>query len=262
MNLYAFPPIAAVIDGAYSVVTAIAGILDPIAGTASAALAVVVLTLLVRTALIPVGISQVRADLTRRRLAPKIAELQRRYRKNPELLQRKTMELYTEEKASPLAGCLPMLIQLPVVGTIYALFTQVTINGHPNGLLEHELFGVPLGSSFAHLIGSGTVTPVATVLVVCIMAVIAVVAQASRRLLMQPAATTAAPTTPGMPNLAGLTRILSFTPFVTAVVAAFVPLAAAIYLLVTVSWTLGERLILRRVLGAKSVAPGASPEPA
>ncbi len=39
----------------------------------------------------------------------------------------------------------------------------------------------------------------------------------------------------------------SFAPFITAVVAVFVPLAAGIYLLVTVLWTLGERLILRRV---------------
>jgi len=266
MNIYAFPPVATVIDAVYAFITAIAGVLEPLAGTASAALAVVLLTVLVRAALIPVGVSQVRADITRRRLAPRIAELQRRYKKNPELLQRKTMELYTAEKASPFAGCLPLLVQIPVVGLIYAIFTQVSINGHPNALLEHELFGVRLGSSLVQLAGGGALTPSAGILFACIMAVIAVVAQVSRRLLAQPPASsttdTGEPSAPGMPNLAGLTRVLSFTPFVTAIVAAFVPLAAAIYLLVTVSWTLGERLVLRRVLGARQVSPGASPEPA
>jgi YidC/Oxa1 family membrane protein insertase len=49
--------------------------------------------------------------------------------------------------------------------------------------------------------------------------------------------------------MAGVTKALSFLPFMTALVAGFVPLAAGLYLLVTVTWTLGERLVLRRLLG-------------
>src|SRR5699024_5083271 len=55
-----------------------------------------------------------------------------------------------------------------------------------------------------------------------------------------------AATPAGMPNMAGMTKMLSYLPFMTAVIAAVVPLAAALYLLTTTSWTLGERLVLNR----------------
>ena len=53
-----------------------------------------------------------------------------------------------------------------------------------------------------------------------------------------------------LPGLAGMQNVLGLLQFVTAVVAVFVPLAAAIYLLVTVTWTLGQRLVLRRLYPA------------
>ncbi len=111
MNIYELGPIAATLDGAYAVFVSIATFLEPVAGSSSAALAVVVLTLLVRAMLIPVGVSQMRADAVRRRIAPQVAELRRRYGADPRLLQRKMLELYAQEKASPVAGCLPLLAQ-------------------------------------------------------------------------------------------------------------------------------------------------------
>ena len=56
---------------------------------------------------------------------------------------------------------------------------------------------------------------------------------------------------------AGMLRVIGLLQFVTAVIAVFVPLAAALYLLVTVAWTLGQRLVLRR-----AYPPFASPLPA
>jgi YidC/Oxa1 family membrane protein insertase len=50
-----------------------------------------------------------------------------------------------------------------------------------------------------------------------------------------------------------LTRVLSFLPFITVVFAAFVPLAAVLYLLTTTSWTVAERVSLRRLLSEASV---------
>lgn len=251
MDLYTFGPVATVLDAAYSLITGLAAALHPLLGASSSALTIVLITLLVRALLIPVGLSQARAAQQRTRLAPHLAELQRRHGKDREALQRATMKLYADEKASPLAGCLPLLLQIPVVSTIYALFILPTINGHPNSLLSDTLFGIPLGSNFAHLISTGSLTWPAFAVFAVLIAVIAGVAQLSRRLLPQPIATPAtAPAAPGMPDLSGLTRILGFLPFMTAVIAAFVPLAAGVYLLVTVSWSLGERLILRRIVGA------------
>ncbi|SEB49727.1 YidC/Oxa1 family membrane protein insertase [Paramicrobacterium humi] len=272
MNLYEFAPIAALINIAHTVLTFLSDLLTPLAGGASAALAVVLLTVIVRTLLIPVGRSQVKAQIDRQRLAPQLAELQKKYKRKPELLQRKTMELYQKEKVSPLAGCLPMLAQTPVLMAVYGLFILHTIGGKANDLLTHTVFGVQLGDSLVHQISTGTVALASALLYAAIVLIIAVVAQASRSLLMPatpPAAARPepAPGMPQLPDMTKITKVLSFMPFMTAIVATFVPLAAAIYLLVTVSWTLGERIILRKVLGADKPAEGtdaagAAPQPA
>lgn len=260
MDLYSFAPIAALLDGAYSAIMAITALLEPVAGTASAALAIVLVTLLVRTALIPVGISQIKATNARRRLAPQLAELQKKHKKNREVLQRKTMELYQRENVSPTAGCLPLLLQLPVVSIIYGLFIVTTINGHPNALLTESVFGMPLGASFVRELFAGTLGLPAAVLMVAVVAVIAVVAQLSRTLLAEPLpSATAAPAAPavpapGMPDLSGAMRALTFLPFVTAIIALFVPLAAALYMTITTIWTFGERAILRRIHPAQKTA--------
>ncbi len=265
MNPYEFGPIAAVLDAAYAVVMSISSLLEPVADSAAAALAVVLVTLVVRAVLIPVGVSQVKAANARKRIAPQLAQLQKKHGKDRETLQRKTLELYQREKVSPTAGCLPMLLQIPVVSTIYGLFIIATVNGHPNALLSERLLGMPLGSSFASLVTEGSLDIPGALLGAVIVIVIAVTAQLSRRLLAEPLPGTpggppATPTTPGTPDLTGVMRTLSFLPFLTAIVALFVPLAAALYLVVTTVWTFGERWILRRVLPPAS-DPVAAPAP-
>ena len=243
MDIYTFGPIAAVLDAAYSVVTGLQHLLDPVAGGASAALAIVAITLLLRLLLIPVGRSQVRAEFTRRRLAPRLQELQRRYKGKPEVLQQKMMELYTSEKASPIAGLLPALAQAPVLSVVYGLFILPSVNGHANGLLAENLFGAPLGTSFAHLVTTGAIS---TDLFVygALLVVIASVAFASRRVALA----FTRPADVAAPAMARMNAALSWLPFVTVVFAALVPLAATIYLAVTTTWTLVERQVLRRRL--------------
>jgi len=243
VDIYTFGPVAAVLDAAYSVVTGLQHLLDPVAGGASAALAIVAITLLLRLLLIPVGRSQVRAEFTRRRLAPRLQELQRRYKGKPEVLQQKTMELYTNEKASPIAGLLPALAQAPVLSVVYGLFILPSVNGHANGLLAENLFGAPLGTSFAHLVTTGAIS---TDLLVygALLVVIASVAFASRRVALA----FTRPADVAAPAMARMNAALSWLPFVTVVFAALVPLAATIYLAVTTTWTLVERQVLRRRL--------------
>lgn len=257
MNIYAFPPIEFLVNAAYWIVTWLSALLEPLAGSGSAALAVVVLTIAVRCLLIPVGLSQVKAGITRRRLAPKIREIQTKHKKNPQLMQQKTMELYKEEKASPMAGCLPVLAQMPVLMAVYGIFIHSTIAGHANVLLSHSLFGVPLGSGFFGLLGAGDLTPASGAVFAVIVVIIAVVAGLSRHLLTPEMPQTPTPQSsnaqqPAGPDLSGVTRMLSFMPFMTAVIALFVPLAATLYLMTTTAWTLGERLTLNRLLGVES----------
>jgi YidC/Oxa1 family membrane protein insertase len=242
VDIYSFAPIAIVLDFAYSLVSGLAHLLTPLAGSLSTAAAIVAITLLVRTALIPVGRSQVRAEFTRRRLAPQLKELQKRYGKKPELLQQKTLELYTTEKASPLAGCLPTLLQAPVISTVYGLFILQGINGHPNSLLTEHVFGVQLGTPLVRFVTDSPIWP-GVLVYVALLCIIATVAGLSRRAALRNAPPQAEGLPAGMQNLTG---ILSWMPFITVIFAAIVPLAATLYLAVTTSWTFVERAILRR----------------
>jgi YidC/Oxa1 family membrane protein insertase len=236
VTIYAFAPIRALISVASWLFTGLNDLLAPLVGPPSAALAIVLVTLAVRAALIPVGVSQARAGVVRQRLAPRLAELQRRYRTQPDVLQRKVAELYAAENTTPLAGCLPVLAQAPVLMAVYGMFVVPTVAGHANALLSHAFLGIPLGTRFVAMLSAGAATWPSAAVFVVLMAVIALVAQASRRLL------------PAAPAEGAMTRVLTFMPFTTAVFAAFAPLAAALYLATTTAWSLGERLVLRKML--------------
>lgn len=233
MDPFSFPPIAALLQFVYSLVSALAAAVAPVAGPAAAAVAIVVLTLIVRTLLIPVSISQVKAEWHRRRLAPKLKALQDKYKKKPELLQEKTMALYKAENVSPFAGFLPTLLQAPVVSLVYALFLHPTIAGQANTLLTAPLGPVTLGSSIVTAGWPGILVWLA------ILAIMAVVAWLSRRTAQRLAL-------PGTDATGILPRVLSWLPFLSVAFAAFVPLAAALYLATTTAWTLVERALLRR----------------
>lgn len=240
MDIYAFPPLAALLDLAYTGLMALAAALEPLAASSSAASAIVLVTIVVRAVLVPAGIAQAKAEQLRARLAPRLRELQKRYAKDRERLQRETMQLYRDENASPLAGCLPILVQAPLVGILYSLFLHTAIAGHPNALLDETLLGVPLGSSLVGAIGGQD----AAGLAVCgaLVLLIAVVGEITRRAFR---AGPAAAGDTALPAMAG--GVLGLLQFATAVIAVFVPLAAGLYLAVTVVWTLGQRLVLRRL---------------
>lgn len=242
MDIFAFPPLAALLDAAYRGLIALSSLVEPLAGPSAAAVAVVLVTLLVRALLIPVGISQAKAEQTRARLAPRLRDLQRRHKKNPERLQKELMELYRSENTSPFAGMLPVLAQAPVVGLLYTLFLRPEIAGHPNDLLAHDLFGAPLGTSLVSALFGGTATPAAFAVFGVLLAVMIAVAEVTRRVFRPtPVEGDDSPL-----NSPGVLRAMSALHYLTAVFAAFVPLAAALYLTVTVVWTLVQRVILRR----------------
>lgn len=240
MDIFALPPLTLLLDGAYNALLSLSGLLEPLAGTSSAALAVVLVTLLVRTLLIPVGISQAKAEQMRARIAPKMRDLQKRHGKDRERLQRETMALYRDEQASPLAGCLPLLVQGAVVGTLYTLFLRPEIAGHSNALLSHELFGASLGASLLRTFGDGLIDIPTGIVWAVVLAIIVVIADITRRVFRPQAPSEGPLASPAM------LRMMSGLHYLTAVFAAFVPLAAALYLVVTVCWTLAQRALLRR----------------
>jgi YidC/Oxa1 family membrane protein insertase len=85
-------------------------------------LAIIVLTILIRLLLYPLGIQAIRSQRVLQELQPKIKEIQERYKREPEKQGRAMMELYQKEKINPFSGCLPSLIQLPILIALYRVF--------------------------------------------------------------------------------------------------------------------------------------------
>src|SRR5689334_4378655 len=88
----------------------LADLLQPLFHASAAAAAIVLFTALVRLLVHPLSRAAARGQRAQAELRPKVAELRKRHRKNPEKLQKAILELHAEEKVSPLAGCLPSLL--------------------------------------------------------------------------------------------------------------------------------------------------------
>jgi YidC/Oxa1 family membrane protein insertase len=238
VDFFAFPPLTALLDAASRALLALADLLHPTAGSGAAACAIVLTTLVVRALLLPAGIAQAKAEQTRARLAPRLRLIQQRHRADPERLRRETVRLYRDEDASPFAGCLPLLVQAPVVGVLYAVFLHPIVGGHPNPLLAQTILGVPLGDSLVGELAAGSLDAAGIAVFGGIMLLIAGAGEVTRRCFR--------PTVDARAALGPAAGALGLLQFVSAIVAAFVPLAAGVYLAVTVLWTLGQRLVLRR----------------
>lgn len=99
-----------------------AGILQQIYNLiGSYGITIVVFTILIRLVLFPLSISQRKGMEANKRMQPKMAELQKKYGKDKEAYNQKVMELYKEENFNPASGCLPMLIQIPIIFVLFKI---------------------------------------------------------------------------------------------------------------------------------------------
>jgi YidC/Oxa1 family membrane protein insertase len=187
------------INAAYTLVSWLA----PLTGAAGA---IVVFVMAIRLCLHPLVRIQVK-------------EIQDKHKGNQERLNQELAAFYGGEGKGMFAGCLPMLIQLPIFSVMYRLFLSPTVGGHPNLLLTHTLLGTPLSTVFL-------TSP--SIAAVCLFAVMAAVATWSAIRM---------PTGP---------KLLRLVPYASVVFAMFVPLAAGLYLLTTTTWTAVERALLMR----------------
>jgi len=233
------------VGAAYHLVSGLTGILTPVLGGLAAVAAIVVFTMAVRLLLIPLSLRALRGQAAQARLAPQLVELRRRYGKQPERLQREMAALYKREGTSMFAGFAPLLLQWPFLSVMYLLFRSPTVGGTANTLLTRDLFGVPLGAHWLSGAGPLGLASAQGVIFVGLFALLAGLCWLSARLgrLMTARATGISPAA-GRPGL--LVRAL---PYLTVVIAAFAPLAAGIYLLTTLAWSLAERMLYSRPKG-------------
>jgi YidC/Oxa1 family membrane protein insertase len=228
------------VDAAYHLVSGLTGIFTPVLGALAAAAAIVVFTMAVRLLLMPLSLRALRGQAVQARLAPHLQVLRQRYGKQPERLQREMAALYKREGTSMLAGFAPLLLQWPFLSVMYLLFRSPQVGGTANTLLARDLFGVPLGMHW--LSGAGAVSAPGAVFlgVFALLAGLCWLSARLGRLMTAQGARggrgAAAPAAAGGPGV--LARVL---PYLTVVFAAFVPLAAGIYLLTSLAWSLAER---------------------
>ena len=104
-----------VFEGFYNLTAAV--------GFANYGIAIILMTILVKALMYPLTAKQVRSMKAMQELQPALKKLQKDYKNNPQLLQQKMAELYKEAGVNPLAGCLPLLIQMPILmGVYYCLY--------------------------------------------------------------------------------------------------------------------------------------------
>ncbi|MFD6191711.1 YidC/Oxa1 family membrane protein insertase [Streptomyces sp. NPDC060275] len=232
-----------------SLVEHLADLLQPLFGASAAAAAIVLFTALVRLLVHPLSRAAARGQKARTRLQPRIAELRRKHAKNPEKLQRAVLELHAEEKVSPLSGCLPSLCQIPAFFLLYHLFSSSSIGGEANALLSHRLLAAPLGGRWADAFGDGGLTGGAGLVYVALFAVVAAVATFGYRITRR--TTAGRPVLPAgdaeaVPGVGAITKVMPFMSFFTLVTVAVVPLAAALYVVTSTTWSAVERAVLYR----------------
>lgn len=87
--------------------------------TGNFGVAIILLTLIIRGLMFPIAQRQFASMAAMRALQPKLKALQERYKEDKPKLQQETMALYKKEKVNPLAGCLPLIIQIPIFFALY-----------------------------------------------------------------------------------------------------------------------------------------------
>lgn len=87
--------------------------------TGSAGLSIILFTVLVRLVLLPLTVSQMRSMQRMQALQPEVERIQKKYRDNPQKANEAIMKLWRENNVNPASGCLPLLVQFPI---LYALF--------------------------------------------------------------------------------------------------------------------------------------------
>lgn len=102
----------------------------------------IVFTLLIRACLVPLYAAQIKSSAKMKEFQPKMQAIQKKYANDKEMLNMKTMELYKEEKFNPMSGCLPMLIQMPIILALFVLLRNpIAFISDPQMLMGvHESF--------------------------------------------------------------------------------------------------------------------------
>ncbi len=226
--------------------------LDP-AGGLSWALSIIGLTLVIRAALIPLFVKQIKSSRNMQLIQPKVKELQKKYGHDRERLAQETMKLYKDSGTNPFASCLPILLQMPIFFALFRLLSNAA-KEHPKGFLnqtqatqfgEAKLFGVSISDTFMTADGQLGVQVMAALLVVS-MTVTTFLTQRQLMSKNMPADALSGP-------YAQQQKLLLYVlPLVFAVGGIAFPIGVLLYWTTSNLWTMGQQFYVIR----NNPAPG------
>lgn len=214
------------------------------------ALAIVSLTVVVRTAMIPLFVKQINSSRNMQLLQPKIQELQKKYGSDRERLGEETMKLYREEGVNPMASCFPLLIQMPIFLALFRVL-QGASDGNVRGQwlkdrpelvdsLQHaKLFGAELASKIFPLTPFGPTQILGILLVILMVAALFITQLQLMRKNMPPESLTG-------PMAQQQKMMLYMFPILYAFSAVVIPIGVLLYWLMSNIWTMAQQGILIR----------------
>ncbi|GAB3811542.1 membrane protein insertase YidC [Tessaracoccus terricola] len=226
-----------------------AQILDPDSGV-TWVLSIVTLTVFIRTLLIPLFVKQINSARNMQLVQPKVQALQKKYGSDRQRLGEETMKLYKEEGISPMASCLPLLLQMPIFLALFRVLEGVASNNirgqwfkdNPDlvSSLQHaDFFGAELSARIFPFTPFGATQVLGIVLVIAMVASLFFTQLQLMRKNMPPEALNG-------PMAQQQKMMLYLFPVIYAVSSAVIPIGVLIYWLTSNIWTMGQQGILIR----------------
>lgn len=216
-------------------------------------LALLGLVVVVRSCMIPLMVRQIKSQRNMLAAAPELKRIQDKYRGkrdqfSMEQMRRETQEVYAKTGSNPMAGCWPMLVQMPILFSLYNVINDAQHNKPGVGMLSQELsnsfseasiFGAPLRATLNTSEGNGAV-----ITLVVVMIVLMVVSQfITQRQIMSKNISEASKESPMFRQQQMMLYVL---PLVFAVSGIFFPIGLMAYWLISNFWTMGQQWIVVR----------------
>jgi YidC/Oxa1 family membrane protein insertase len=236
------------------------------------ALSIVVLVVLMRLLLVPLFIKQMHATRKMTALAPQVAELKKKYKNDRQKLNEETMKLYKENGANPLAGCLPVVAQLPVFFALFGVLRAIAEDQAKYGLTpavvhsaQHaQIFGVvTVADRLLTSILPPTFSSIGAAQKVVILLTVVVSAATTFMTVRQSMKRGMTPQVdPGNP-MASSQKMMQYIVPVFALSGLYWQYGLVLYWVTTNLWTLGQQYVLfRRFPPPATATPGAAGAPA
>ena len=221
-------------------------------------LAIVGLVVLIRIALIPLFVKQIRSMRNMQVLQPKIKAIQERYKGDREKTSQELMKLYKEHNTNPLSSCLPVLAQSPFFLALFKVLSGIS-KGHTVGVLtqadvDSARKSTFLGANLADKFVGADTTHVQIVTMLMIVAMSASQFYTQRQLMTKnmPAPVAGAPSNPFMQQQK---LMMYLFPIMFGVFGINFPVGVLLYWLVSNFWSMGQQLfVIRRMPAAGSPA--------